>query len=469
MKRAEDFEAFMSPARALGDSLDMFPDAPPGVDDYSGYLVAVRDSKPVADDPYEKSGLRGVGLKVWDSVYRPFPMAVRTEPVKLRDISPLRSINSTWEDTKARLGMIGRPDGVHYIRPKGEFVFDAMNDDMRILQGAHILTHLERFLLPKDDFTFGESADLFHRNLVKLVAARKYGLKISVRPNDESIEDSFSLYGIDVCASSDLRSPVLLESSAEHSGGRMVMDKTIAFLLGSVGVEPHPMQAEGDSLEWKEIDRWACLPTLVSLSGWECVDYVLHSESVLAKGGFLQSAVPCEDLQGMDSFGELLEKARKARGEPSGKFVMGVDEWLDSEHFRKCLEFTPQLPCPQCMCLNEKARGCVCRPRTNKPPCRFKEIGPSSQPELQEWAKYVKFMRRCVEIGRKATTYASGSETSMKKRNSAYRKRAESHHKWFSMMMKASRMSAAGYPSEAMAIRMKADAIKKEMMEQEGI
>ena len=459
MKRTDDFAKFIEKTHTLGESLALQPETPEDCD--IDYLARVEKEKPVASNPYEPSTIRKGGLKVWDSVYIPLPEKVSLNPKRAKDLSALRGINAEWETvTKKALGMIGRPDGVHYLRPKGDHILDVLNDDIRILQGAHILTHRSAAELAKDDWTFGELSNLFFRNLVKLFVSRKYGLQINVHPT-EPVQDAFDLYGIEIFGSTALRAPTLI-AGIDGDDSRLTPDRSVICLLGAVGVESCPQQAsEGQS--WKEVNKWSCLPTLVALAGWECVDYVTHAEKTEARES-LCHAVPCSDLQEMKSFQEVLDLAIAARGRPgTGPHIYQAATWFDSDDFKKGLSETPQLPCPHCLRLNRDARGIVQRPLSRKPRKNFKEVSQMSYPEAQEWVKYATFMRNCVEIGRKATAFASGSPAKMRRRNKAFKSKAELRRKITSLETKYARKSANGYVTEAEIIASQIEELKKEL------
>lgn len=457
MTRAEGFREFVKNSYSLAESIDLLPELPEGLG--VDYLERVQAEMPVADDPYEPSCIRDGGLKIWDSVYLPVPKAISVNIRRQRDLASLRSINAEWEKTKEALGMVGRPDGVHYLRPKGPYILDMMNDDLRMLQGAHILAHRAYVEPAKDEYTFGQASDIFLRSLIKLFIARKYGLVINTHP-EKYVQDSFSLYGIEVFGSTDLRSPVMVVPTGKTS--RLIRDKTVVTVLGSIGIEAHPSQAM-KSDKWREINKWSCLPTLVALAGWECVDYVMHSEYVEIAGEMCH-AVPCSDLQPISSFDELLQTGKSKFGVPEeNAFSMTVDKWFSSDDFANGLSITPTLPCPFCIRINEKAEGVVKRPRTRKPKCSLKEAKTSSIPEVKEWVDYVSFVKGCIDIGRSATTHALRSVTTVKRRNLAFNKRLKTLKKISSLTDRYARKVANGFLSEAESINTEIEKLKKEI------
>lgn len=457
MKRADDFRKFIADSRSMEESICCLPELPEGCD--ISYLKAVDDMRPVADNPYEKSDIRDSGLKIWDSVYCPFPNSVSVDPMAQKDIATLRSINSEWESTKASLGMLGRPDGVHYLRPKGAYIMDLMNDDIRMIQGAHILTHREECHVD-DDYTFGSMSNLFFRNLVKIFAARKYKLVINTHPKNGD-EDSFGRYGIEIFGSTSIRSPTL-QAAISGNNCRLRHDKSVVALLGAVMVESHPQQSLKDML-WKESDKWSGLPSIVALAGWECVDYITHANRIeLSDGQYY--AIPCSDLQEMKDFDSLLKVANDSIGEieHSGS-LMTVDEWFNSEDFKLGLGVTPQLPCPECIRLNPRAEGFVPKPRHAKPKIPFSKLADTTKQEMIEWRDYVTFIRNCISIGRKATAYASGSVTSMKKRNTSYKKKSEMIHSLECLEKRYIRKLNGGFVSEAQAIETEIKKLKNKI------
>lgn len=456
MQRAKDFREFMSHLNSIEDSIDFLPELPANKD--VGYLIQVLSEFPIADNPYERSDLRD-GLKIWDSVYLPIPKAVTLGYKRLKDISALRSINAEWEKTKEALGMIGRPDGVHYLRPKGKYILDIMNDDVRMLQGAHILAHREPVATVDDEYTFGQTSKVFLKNLVKLFLARKYNLLMNMHPDCFGI-DAFRLYGIEVCGSSDLRSPTLIEWGGINT--KLIQDETVVTVLGSVGIEAHPRQASKGT-EWREINKWSCLPTLVALAGWEGIDYITHAERVELLGEPCY-AVPCGDLQPMGRFEEILEKAVAAKGSVTETdWVMTVEKWFESEDFRRGLAITPQLPCPECIKLNENAEGIVRRPRSRKPKISLKDARKSNIPEIKEWCDYVDFMNNCIKIGRTATAYALGSVTTVKNRNCAFKKREQKLKRLKSLINRHAKALSSGFLSKAEAMETEIEKLKKEL------
>lgn len=457
MKRVEDLKEFLKARKSIAESIDFLPDTPDGLG--VEYLEKVDKDVPIAENPYEPSEIRENGLKIWDSVYITIPKSVSSIIKRPKDLSVLRSTNKEWENTKEALGMVGRPDGVHYLRPKGKYILDMMNDDIRMLQGAHIIAHRTPVSLAIDDYTFGQTSDIFLRSLIKLFIARKFGLLINVHPEKDNV-DSFSLYGIEVFGSTDLRSPSLIAASGRTS--RLKPDETVIMVLGSVGIEAHPRQIAKGGM-WREINKWSCIPTLVSLAGWECVDYVTHTERT-ELAGELCYAAPCSDLRPMCEFEEMVELAKSVKGMPEKtENVTTVDEWLGSCDFELGLSVTPQLPCPHCIRINEKAEGVVKRPKTRKPKCSFKEAQESSYNDIKEWADYVTFMQNCISIGRDATTYALKSVTSVKKRNTAFNKRSAIMKRISSLKTRYAKKMSNGFISDAESIDAEIEKLKKEL------
>lgn len=474
MKRAEDFRSFMSSLRPLEESVDFLP--PLGDLDLE-FVSRVSESFPIAEGLYDKSELRG-GLKIWDSAYLPAPKSLSFELRRSREMSPLRSINLEWEDTKERLSHIGRPDGERYVRPKGDNILDLMNDDIRILQGAHILTHrMEPILgaIQEDDWTYGQFADVFMRNLIRLFIARKYGLKVNVHPEvDNPEDDSFARYGIEVFGTSELRGPVLISGTsleydrARRNPARLIRDKTVVGVLGAVGIEAHPSGAvkPEEERKWREINKWSCLPTLVALVGWEGVDFLTHSEKTEV-GEETYSATLCADLQEMKSFPEVISYMKEQRGEvEESNQVFLIEHWLESDDFKKGLSYTPQLPCPMCLRTNSKTPGGVHRPRSQKPWGDLKDAKKynlEKLPDLKAWVSYAEFMKACIEIGRTATGYASGSITKMKARNAAYAKRRKLLAKIARMEERKAKKAENGYLTEAEDMNKEIELLKEQL------
>ena len=456
MKRADDFGRFIADRRTVAESLEVLPEVP---FENLDYLKKIDEACPVAFNLYDKSDFTVDRLKIWDSVFLPVPKSVSLESRFPKDIGCMRSINGQWESIKETLNMVGRPDGVHFVRPKGEFITDMMNDDIRLLQGAHILTHRQQQFPASDDYTFGDLANVFLGFLLKLVIARKYGLTVNVHPeNLDGGRDTFMTAGIVPAVSRDLRSPVMRVYNDE-----IHMFEDVLYILGAFGIEPPPKQAR-EGTEWKELNKWSCLPTLVAISGWEAVDYVTHAERTETWKGFAYT-VPCGDLQDPDSLGSAISMAIEYANKvnPGHRKFPTVDEWFDSDDFRNGLSETPQLPCPRCMAVSRDAEGVVEEPFGRKPRERFNTIKDTGVPALRQWVEYVTFMRNCIEIGRKATAFASGSVSSMEKRNRAFAKRMKLAKKWASLQRRYYSKGAKGFLSEAEEINRKMKKIEEEL------
>ena len=446
------------------------------VDEHLGASTARRLSRMSPDelvriDPYETSEMSG-WPGVWDSAIGIPASRIRATPASSKSIPAFRAINDAWQNrTYQDLGNIGRTtvDG-EYRRPSGEWILDAVTDRRGwwLLELAHMLAHraedaseLARRPLPYD---YGRNGELFQTMLFRAFLCRKFGLPLDTRPGepcDDSM-DPFSRYGIVPFVSSSYRNPVLRVPA--NGRGCLEPGKAVCVVCGSERIEPTPHSIATGSDTWLAMNRWSCLPTIVSFVGWELVDVVTHAPLVANPwSGSSDYAMAPMTLQEAPSFVHLLECAARARGscEPDFDRYWPVDEYLESDRFQKDLSESPPLPCKRCLKLNMESDGSPERPRSKRPDKPAKDGDPMT-PEQREWFEWDAKMNKVYQVVEKATKYMEirelGAEKAVrarKSRKSAYSKKVNTLRRTEFLRRKAEKLRKNGFISKAEEIETK--------------
>ena len=96
-------------------------------------------------NPFAPSRIRTRGFRLWDAaVHVPRSAFTQGKLLAIRDIQPVRRINSYWrEDTQRALRRVEPIEPYRQLyRRRGPFIFDLLEDRHRILlQAAHVLAH----------------------------------------------------------------------------------------------------------------------------------------------------------------------------------------------------------------------------------------------------------------------------------------------------------------------------------------
>lgn len=471
---------------------------------YEGAWLKITEQPPeslIPVDPFEPSLFRPDGLKIWDAAVGIPACSLRPEhTIKTRMIPTLRNTNTLWcQATTLALGRVGPlGPGGEVLRPKGAFIYDLVHDPVgwKMLEGAHALAHRVGETKPREwkKAMFHAGKTYFHtqRFLAQMCVCRAYGLPFDVWCLDEGLKGmpDVTQYGIEIKSSSYFRSPIIKLPTTNGEAARP--DQTLAVVSAGVYIEPHPRGFTEQTGLWKEVNRWACSPTVVVIAGWELIDVVTHQ--VLCSSDPEDGREPVcygmspADLQAPDTFWAYLRYAAEHRGMPAvdNKRYWYVDEWLESDDYKNLLSITPPLPCMNCMRLNMRAEGAPQKPQGKMPEPRTADsfrkwkLGDpkykAANDNEEEWLRWELDMQRVHTIVEDAVEYYEArlyghvkSAAMRALRKSGYKKRLKDIGQIQSMQNALDRAQRQGRQSEAVRIDAERKAFIAETQRRIGI
>ena len=369
-------------------------------------------------DPFAP-GIRG-GLSVWDVA------AVPTRFTEFRDmpaqrIPAFRKTNAGWLDGTMRsfytVGMVR--DGVVVRRPADPWIVDLMpggsvdremrpDAGWRLLEAAHALAHRADVAARFRPAGYGTFGALTMNWVTRLAVALLYDLPVDLSgtaPDGDprASNDAFARYGIVVCDSNAFHTPAL---RVPCIGPRApVPDMDVAFVAAGVYIEPHPRGFTHGTSGWLEVNRWSCMPTMVSVAGWELVDAVFHQQPSSFRGSTPEFVVAAPALMPADSFHAYIDAAKAARGEATadGVRVWKVRDFLYSPAYDALIASAPPLPCRECLRLNMRAEGAPGRP--DCPPPLEKPDTRNMTYEERQWKEWDDKIDGVLDIIEKAVVY----------------------------------------------------------------
>jgi hypothetical protein len=183
-----------------------------------GVLAKAKFAEAVDVNPFAPSRFRSRGLQAWDAAVQIPRAALATgRLVAIRDVRPVRSVNTYWKEEAQeairRVGPIG-PNG-EWLRPRGSFIADFRDDQCWMLaEAAHVLAHhrgdyADLALGPIDPIQL-PTARLLQQALGELVIASKFNLPIDIgQPLDPFPMRPHLPYGLTVCPTPYFSSPIL--------------------------------------------------------------------------------------------------------------------------------------------------------------------------------------------------------------------------------------------------------------------
>ena len=428
-----------------------------------------KNSKPeelVSADPLAESGC-GWPV-VWDAaVGLPASKMRGNTAYLLKNLPVPRHINDTWQNkTMIDLSHIGRvtPES-EYRRPKGDWLLDLVLDPKgwKLLELAHMLAHKaedEELLARRPrPYTYGQNCSMFHLFLFKVFMCRKFGLPIDVQMSgdDPNTNDMFDRYRIMASVGTQLRNPVL--KVAANGKACMEPGVPVCVVCGSVHIEPTPHAAATGSDRWLEMNRWSCEPTITTFAGWELVDVVTHAP-LLVDGKYSKTkfyALTPPALQESDKFHFYIECAEEKYGKcvaDNSRYWL-VDDYIDSEDFKKALLESPPLPCKRCFQLNMQSDGSPMKPKVEKPDKPAKK-GETPTVAQQEWAEWEAKMEKILGLVETATRFmelreqgALDARRTRKARKHAYSKRVNNLRRAKFLAGRVKKLRDGGYLSKA--------------------
>ena len=368
-------------------------------------------------DPYAAS-VRRKGTAMWDAVVGIPAATIRPRSIlEASKVSALRSINNTWLGPMIkgmnRVGVV--VPGTPALRPSGPYIFDLLYSHLgwKIMEGAHILVHRRKRDIWRRhrDQHIAITAKLLQRYVAEIVVCMTYGLPLDVSDREDEVPGypSIAQYGIDIRTSDRFRCPTLKVPWV--GPGSPIPDVTMGYIATGVFIEPVPRGAITGKEGWLECNRWTCLPTIVSIAGWEMADVVSHfplgASDPASKESQRCYVMNPADLMPPDTFPELLESAYLHRGQPVVDNVryFRAEEWLNSADYKCGLERTPSFPCEFCMSYNQRTEGVPA-----KPYAIWKKAVDRTKVETQEVEEWERTRRLILRIAEKATIFCESRE-----------------------------------------------------------
>ena len=334
--------------------------------------------------------------------------------VTMKSLPQFKNRNEDWDTILNGLNRVGRPSGEgEFLRPVGPWVYDLTREPhgYRLLEAAHVLAHARALAARKtvQDMRYRG----FLETLSELVIARRYRMTVKVPTEEEIVSgrrsgglSMFEDCGVRPVVSTNLRKPWLV--AGMQNGCITLFRDSIAVLVG-IHLEPQPWSAREDNPNsedesWLEMNRWSCMPSIVSISGWIGVDELSKAPVVsrtagqdISTGSF---AMPVTALDGPSSLDCLLCKAIMPEDPENG--IVQVDSFMEGDWLQRLKRIVAPLPCRECLRLNLSAEGAPTRPAHRRPNPSDRRPNPEA---VKEWAEYDAKIDKIFEIVRKASDF----------------------------------------------------------------
>lgn len=342
--------------------------------------------------------------------------------VDKKSFPPFHNTNDEWEEILKGLNHVGRPSGEgEFLRPEGRYVTDLIKtaNGRGILEAAHIITHARAMAL-------GDSTRIktgFLECLGELVLALRWDTtifcptpeQIAGSIDRDSIPDFFCKYGIKIVVSSNFRKPWLTMNAVGPNGPRPSKD-TVAVLI-NLHVEPEPWSTrEGNpnskDSSWLELNRWSCMPSIVCIAGWKCLDELMkapliypyrnanmHKEDICV-------TLPTTALDPVWALEAMVEQVHNSL-EDVAYPELGVykaRELVNSDVLKPLAYCTPPFPCIECLKLNMMSPGAPTRPSCKRPEVKRYKSYKKDEADL-EWEAYDAKVLHIVEVVKKACSF----------------------------------------------------------------
>ena len=414
----------------------------------------VRLRKPmelVDPNPFVRSPDRDGGYRCWDAVVRiPDPAWRNSKPEHLYRLRSIRGCNRQWVQEiwpKLMRWTLMGPEELGRLLESWIFDLRLIPHGWEVFEAAHVLAHMrgDRLLAstkegPADLFPL---AALFRRCVAEVIVALAYDLPLDVGNRCVSQYGDTNLpYGISVGSSIWLSDPKL--TVAYEGPAMMQLDRTLGLVDVGMMIRAHPAAYDIGSTQHTETDRFAWMPRLVCIAGWETPATLFHW--LLAQpcpDGPIFPAMSAADLMTPDSFWAYLALGTLHRGSPpGGPTWKRLFEWMNSGEYLEAYARTPPLPCKHCLTVNRRVENAPQRPQ-HRPPRSGKLA------RDRDWHLYVQDVRKITRIIENATVEYEGTVyggmTAARKIRAERRRRNRAHMAelkddvWFEQMQRKSR------------------------------
>lgn len=351
--------------------------------------------------------------KTWMYMFGIPYSATPAKTTTIRSLPPFKKRNEDWDRILAGLNHVGRPSGEgEFMRPTGEWVTDLTKspNGYEFMEAAHVLAHARALAKRKSvqDMRYRG----FLETLSELVIAKRYRLTVKVPTLEEIVagEDnchtsSFDMNGIRPVVSTNMRKPWLI---AGMQNGCLTLFRDSVIVLVGIHLEPQPWSsrednpnAEDDS--WLEMNRWSCMPSIVSISGWVGIDELSKAPVVsrnegqdISTGSFV---MPVTALDGPSTLDVLM--ARKEEPDKPENGIWHVDRFLESDWLQRLKRVVAPLPCRDCLRLNMSAEGAPTKPASKRPDPDDKRDTEAAR----EWKEYDAKIDKIVNTVQKACDF----------------------------------------------------------------
>jgi hypothetical protein len=128
----------------------------------------------------------------------------------------------------------------------------------------------------------------------------------------------------------------------------------MCIVSSAVLVESEPVGWKTGSMAVTTRDRWACLPSMAVLVGWELVDIVMHAQTGVYDGRGEEKPPVNYVMQPYDlrSPSDLWAYLALAHGndvpvDTEGRML--YEDFIRSDQYEEMVDRTPALPCRECM------------------------------------------------------------------------------------------------------------------------
>ena len=359
-------------------------------------LLTMTPSELIEPDPFKQSEYRN-GLKCWDAAIAIPACSLRSNRIEsLKQVGTIRNINNYWtNEVVMALRKVGPLQPGKLLRPSASFMVDlvSIEDGWTILEAAHVLAHVRgdfEKVKPKPRRPINY---YFKRTLAELIVSLIFDLPIRIGNYRNKNTGSSDLpYGIYINVTDSFATPYVRIACKNKNA--LMPDDVIAVIQVALHIEPYPYGFTSGTLNYDLNDRWACLPTIINIVGFEIVDYILHQNIVTS------NKQPEYVMHHLDLLPPNFINNYIALGKQHGEFKpdniewFKFEDWLDSESFRLLKAATPPLPCMDCLMHNYMSEG-----KPNKP----KGWLPKQIKKNSAWDRYTKDIKGIFNLIRSAT------------------------------------------------------------------
>lgn len=322
-------------------------------------------SELIAVSPYERSKYRE-GFKIWDAAIGVPACSLRdTKITTLNQMTAIRNSNNHWRNIVSpalkKVGPLGdnntilRPsiDSKYHIDFKQRGLFE-------VIEAAHVLAHIrgdERKIRSK--YYYSESFTA--KEFIQAIAEIGISIMLDIPMNITCNPDPVFPYNIKVVTTTNYTNPLLIISC--NNKDAMVPDRDNIIIHVAVHIEPYPIGHINGSNKYTINDCWCCMPSMVSVVGFEFSDYIAHQNIIEFKNKEANYIMHYMDLLDPVYLDGIKEDAINYYGElPEDNCWQRALNWLNTQNYYSNFMYTCALPCRECLLHNSNSEGRPVRP-----------------------------------------------------------------------------------------------------------